>query len=444
MKFNIQNKIALGAISLAAALNASAGTVTVSSKNPVVEQDIVSTKDEKTWCEKLWEIPVLYKNEDNPYIQEFALQGRLQVQFADGSSDQGDFDTGDVADENRWGDFEVRRFRLGAKMKFLRKFKLEGQINANPNFDAFYRDIYDLYLLWSPNDNLTFGVGKEKVKFTQEQATTSKEILTFERSLLSNLVFPGELTGAWMRAKQGDLDYSVAAYANDRQREFSRFDFDNDDVDAAGNPNGTDTGIIAVGKVGYNLGTMMGVEKMHVGFDYMYNSQPGHTETGVKLGNNRFATLRSPRFNHNFALNADFAQGPYAVNAEAIYANDDEASHSNVYGFQIMPSVFIAKSLQLVTRFQIAHSDGDNGLPVFGRYDALAPDVRFATDKAGDTYYAFYAGLNYYLCGHKLKVMTGVEYGNMDGGNANTATDGHTNNGDYDGFTYLLGARMYF
>lgn len=432
MKFNIQNKIALGAISLAAALNATAGTVMVETKNPITEEAIV-TKDEKSWCEKLWEIPVLYKNEDNPYIQEFALQGRLQTQFAYGSPENDnldDFDTGDVADFNRWGDIEVRRFRLGFKAKLFRQFKLEGQINVNPDFDAFYRDLYDLYLIWAPNDNISFGAGKEKVKFTQEQTISSKEILTFERSLLANQVFAGELTGAWVRGKQGDLDYSVAAYANDRQREFSRFDFGSDSTTATGARE--DTGILAVAKIGYNLGTAMGVEKMHVGIDYQYNSQPG-TGADFKSGLGRVGIASSPRYNHTVAINADFAQGPYSVNAEAIYANNDNSptAQGNAYGFQIMPAVFVAKSLQLVTRFQHAQSDGPVGLTLPGRYDALS-----GANTTGDDYYAIYAGLNYYLCGHKLKVMTGVEYARMDG---------EANNGnDYEGITYLVGARMFF
>lgn len=53
----------------------------------------------------------------------------------------------------------------------------------------------------------------------------------------------------------------------------------------------------------------------------------------------------------------------------------------------------------------------------------------------GDEYQAVYLGLNYYLYGHKLKLMAGTEYHNMSGGG-----DG----GDFDGWTTLVGLRMFF
>ena len=43
--------------------------------------------------------------------------------------------------------------------------------------------------------------------------------------------------------------------------------------------------------------------------------------------------------------------------------------------------------------------------------------------------------MNYYLYGHKLKFMTGVEFAHMNGG-----SDG----GDYDGVTVLAGVRIYW
>ena len=52
-------------------------------------------------------------------------------------------------------------------------------------------------------------------------------------------------------------------------------------------------------------------------------------------------------------------------------------------------------------------------------------------DESGNTYASAYLGLNYYLYGHKLKLMNGIEYSNMGGG-------------DYDGYTFLSGLRFSF
>lgn len=40
----------------------------------------------------------------------------------------------------------------------------------------------------------------------------------------------------------------------------------------------------------------------------------------------------------------------------------------------------------------------------------------------GDTYQAAYAGLNYYIAGHRLKLMNGLEYSEMGGQNLWTAS----------------------
>ena len=46
-----------------------------------------------------------------------------------------------------------------------------------------------------------------------------------------------------------------------------------------------------------------------------------------------------------------------------------------------------------------------------------------------------YAGLNYYIYGHRLKLMAGAEYSKLDGG-----SDG----GAYEGWTAFSGIRMFF
>jgi len=53
------------------------------------------------------------------------------------------------------------------------------------------------------------------------------------------------------------------------------------------------------------------------------------------------------------------------------------------------------------------------------------------SDAKGNTYASAYAGLNYYIYGHKLKLMNGVEYSHLGGG-------------DYDGYTFLSGLRFSF
>ncbi|RBP47227.1 phosphate-selective porin OprO/OprP [Roseimicrobium gellanilyticum] len=407
-------KLNIATILCSAGLCASvqAGEVVASSGKNL--EAAVQKEDTRSIYDKIWGLATLYKNEDNPYIQEFALQGRIQLQYAWGDSDQGDFDSGDRPEELRWGDIEVRRWRLGFKSKILRQFKLEGQIDVNPNFeleeganpelgDGFYRDIYDLFLTWAPNDKFNLSVGKTKAKFfTHEYFTSSKEILVFERGLLVNQIRPAELTGIWANGKIDNFVYAIAGFAGEYDPEFGGFD----------------GGAVIQASVGYDLASAIGTEKALVKFDYMYSSSEENTEGPAS-------------YEHAFSLNSNIEQGRWSVYTDLLGATG-RGSVGDVWGFMVTPAVFIADSLQLVLRYQYAHGDND-GLRLQSRYERLASDL---TDGGrGEEYNAVYLGLNYYLYGHKLKLMTGVEYNNMDGGG-----DG----GDYDGWTGLVGLRMFF
>lgn len=388
-------------------------TITASGKGI---EAAVQTTDTRSIYDKIWGLATLYKDDSNPFIQEFALQGRLQLQFAAGSADEGSFDTGDRADETRWGDIDVRRWRLGFKSKILRQFKFEGQIDVNPNFelesgtnanydlgDGFYRDIYDLYLTWAPNDAFNLSVGKTKAKFfSHEYFTSSKEIIVFERSLLVNTLVPKELVGGWVNGKIGNFLYAGAVYSGDYRAEFTEFK----------------AGSIFQASIGYDFASALNFDKAVVKFDYQYSDDAMNSDQPGK-------------FSSSFSFNTNFESGRWALYTDVLGGLGRNAQ-SDVYGVIVTPSVYIADSLQLVVRYQYAHGDND-GLQLQSRYERLAPDL---TDSGrGTEYQAVYAGLNYYIYGNKLKVMAGVEWNKMDGGG-----DG----GDYEGYTTLIGLRMFF
>lgn len=87
-------------------------------------------------------------------------------------------------------------------------------------------------------------------------------------------------------------------------------------------------------------------------------------------------------------------------------------------GINIQPSYFLTDKLQLVGRYQLAMSDDEKGLSGQRRYE------RAAGSPSGDQYQAGYLGLNYYLAGHRAKLMTGVEYADMNGESEVTAFAG--------------------
>jgi phosphate-selective porin OprO and OprP len=122
---------------LMAAAVLSAGASMAGPPSPAVTsgKGPVEPPKEKDWCEDLFGITALYKNKDNPYIQEFAFTGRYHGQYAFLDSDQGDFD-----------DWEHRRFRLGFKAVVFQNFEVAAEMFSELDDHDFYAGLTDVYI----------------------------------------------------------------------------------------------------------------------------------------------------------------------------------------------------------------------------------------------------------------------------------------------------------
>jgi phosphate-selective porin OprO/OprP len=391
----------------------------------------------ETPMDQAWSAFNLYKDDANPILQEFSLQGRLQLQTIYGEAGGDSFNTSDYKDagndESVWGnDIEARRARFGFKSKWFQNWKLDGQINvdldgkdgADSSDKNYYKDLYDLFVTYGPSETFNVSAGKTKTRFTREQEISSNNILTIERSLLANTMFPGELTGIWTNGKgvQEYWLYELGVYGSDRVREFSEFD----------------QGAIVLGKVGYDYSSQAGLDSAVASIHYMHNTEPGFREPKE----DNFTPSASPLFTDSIALTNDINHGRYGLTTEVLYGFGYDGVYeqsgklvtdkpqSDVFGITIIPSYFIADGLQVVGRLQIATSEDGDGLQVPSRYERLAYGAT-GDDEKGNTYVSTYLGLNYYIYGHKLKLMNGIEYSDMGGG-------------DYDGYTLMSGLRFSF
>jgi phosphate-selective porin OprO/OprP len=395
----------------------------------------------ETPMDQAWSAFNLYKDDANPILQEFSLQGRLQLQTIYGEAGGDSFNTSDYKDagndESVWGnDIEARRARFGFKSKWFQNWKLDGQINVDldgrdgdTNDHTLYKDLYDLFVTYGPSETFNVSAGKTKTRFTREQEISSNNILTIERSLLANTMFPGELTGIWTNGKgvQEYWLYELGVYGSDRVREFSEFD----------------QGAIVLGKVGYDYSSQAGLDSAVASIHYMHNTEPGFAE----LKETNYTPSTSPDFTDSIALTNDINHGRYGLTTELLYGfgydgkadrynsrgttyGPQTVEQSDVFGITIIPSYFVADGLQLVGRLQVATCEDADDLRVPSRYERLAED---GTGNAGrgNTYVSTYLGLNYYIYGHKLKLMNGIEYSDMGGG-------------DYDGYTLMSGLRFSF
>ncbi|MCX8497686.1 MAG: porin [Akkermansiaceae bacterium] len=449
MTFTRSVPFAMLASSLLGCLSIQAGTETLAAptSSSTATGLLVGKLVGETNFDRTWSAFTLYKDDTRPILQEFSLQGLLQAQYADGNSDNGHFDIRDFKDANAannqsvWGDhFEARRARIGFKSRWYQNWKFGSQIDADTTDGAnkIYRDIYELYLTYAPTDAMNVTVGKTELKFGRQQEILSKEILTLERSLVSNLLAPGELTGVMVNGKgiQDYWTYELGLYGTARARALT----------------GYDAGTVTLGKIGYDYASQSGLDTALASVHFVHNSAPGFKETD----SDNFYSNASPAFTDSIALNNDITMGRFGLITDILYGfgyqgTADQAgvekslNQTDVLGVSVIPSYFIAKGLQLVGQLQWATSEraqpasgntpATTNLALYSRYEKWAPSVI----QNGDNYASAYIGLNYYLYSHKLKFMNGIQYSTMDGGLAKA--DQTTS---YHGYTFLSGLRFYF
>jgi phosphate-selective porin OprO/OprP len=145
--------------------------------------------------------------------------------------------------------------------------------------------------------------------------------------------------------------------------------------------------------------------------------------------NDRNAESNATRSFENIgSLNFWLEEERWGIGAD-ISAATGYGKQSDTWGFAIEPFYNITKDLQVVARYTHVESDGANGVR-FARYENALTGGR------GDEYDEVYAGLNYYIYGHKLKLQTGFTYTQMK----DAANDG----GALNGWTATTAFRIYF
>lgn len=348
--------------------------------------DMKAEKDDSVF-DKIWGWATLYKNSENPVIEEVSITGRYQGQYYNVDSDT-----------NQVDDWENRRFHLGLQLAmFNRQIKIKAEMAsaANDTFDPFYAGLKDAYIEYSPSKSFNLRVGKFEPKFSKEFSTSSREILTFERSQLVNQFKPDYTTGAAVFGKVEKWSWYGAFMSNAVDREFGQLD----------------GGFSGYASIGYDLKDALNMKEAEVRLDYTH-SEIDRAEDNV-----------FNYFDNGVSLNFTGKQGKFGIITDFL---GGFSGRSNAFSWVLMPTYDITDKLQAVLRGTLSVSDEDNGLAPQGRYE------RTAGGTAGDEYKALSAGLNYYLYGHKLKLMTEMGYADMNGG---------TGPG-FEGWTFMSGVRV--
>jgi hypothetical protein len=360
------------ALTLLSAGQAAVTSTTGSGKEPSGKspKEMAAPKEESAW-DKIWGLFSLYKNDANPFIEELAITGRFQGQYY--AVD------GDNASDDDW---DWRRFRLGLKTTMLNKhllFNGEMYSEFNPGGD-FYSGLKNFNLTYKASEAFALTVGKLEPHFGYDYSISDTKHIYFERNSMINQFKNEYSAGFSIDGKIDKWSYYVSAVSNSQDKEFG-------DLDG---------GWSATATIGYDLKEALGADVANLRLEYLHSEHD-------KIDN------RSTTFDDGIAASLEYKQGPFGLISEIIAGFGDAANNASLI---LTPSYDITKKLQVVGRYQLGVSDEDKGFAAQSRYEKKvgAPN--------GDLYNAGYLGLNYYLYGHKAKIMTGVEYANMSGGDS--------------------------
>ena len=356
----------------------------------------------------------LYQNEDNPFLKSVNLMAQLQLQYAYGSANTGKFGTADWPDGLKWGNLENRRYRLGLRAKFGGGFSLFNLTDLHPDFsDGVYKRTPEMYLTWTHSEAFAVSAGKCELKFNREQEYLSSQFPVFERTALGNMFYGGELTGIWAGGKNlgsGWL-YSVGVFSNDRQDEWPRFG---------------GAGAVMVTKIGYDYTSHTPFDAADVRLEWLHNTKPGYRNSSTNPA--------SPLYSNCYSVSNEIRIDRLGFTAELLLG-EGANNRSDVGAISTMLRWSFTEKLEFINVLEAARSLDDNGVILPVRYEALSPGL---AGGAGDQWFSGYAGLNYYIDGHAIKLMTGVKYSHMEGIPTNSGGD------TFDGWTWLAGVRMFF
>lgn len=340
--------------------------------------------------DRIWKFAEWYRDDSNPVVQRVLFTGRYQHEFTAIDADQGDLD-----------EWNLRRLRLGPRVTLFRAFTFHGEVELNPQeADPFYVRLTDLYVQWTRNARLSLTVGKHGVPFTVDGATSSKELLTIDRSNLANNVwFPQEYApGVSVSGRRAAWTYRAGVYSSgEANRELGEFS----------------GGVFTLGVLGYDFAKSLAAKEALLTGNYVYQ-HPDSDNTFTR------------QLEHIVSVNFRYEADRWGVRSD-LSAAKGYLGQSDIWGMTAMPFVNATSNLQFVGRYTLLESSDPNGV-------RLATYENRVVAGRGDKYNELYVGANYYFYGHKLKMQSGVQFADMN--------DSAADAGAYSGVSWTTGLRI--
>lgn len=340
---------------------------------------------EQTLKEKFENLGLVYRDPKAKGLQELWVLGRYHGHYHD-TSGVGRSDSG----------LESRRIRLGFQARLIDHLTIHAQAISGSDFEPAYNGFTELWVRWEFNPALGLTVGQQKHRFTHDRNVSSRYMSFMERSMFTNMMGLDYTPAVTLSGRVGKLDYYAGVFSNAAGTDM---------WDAFTELHSGWSGLAAVT---YDLGHWGGADSATIYASLL------HSEA-------RTGSTNLTRFDDAASAALILTEGPAALVAEVTAGFG--GTRGDAVGLNLQPSLFLTDRLELVSRFQYATASHADGLRSQRRYESPAGLP------SGDRYQATYLGLNYYVAGHRIKVLSGVEHARM-----NTR----------DAFTVFAGFRMFF
>jgi phosphate-selective porin OprO/OprP len=335
--------------------------------------------------ERFENLGLIYQDKQSKGLQELWVLGRYHGHYHD-TSGVGRSDTG----------LESRRVRLGFQARMIDHLTIHAQAISGSDFEPAYNGFTELWARWEFNPALQLTVGQQKHRFTHDRNVSSRYMSFMERSMFTNMMGLDYTPAVTLSGRVGKLDYYAGVFTNqagtDMWEAFTELH----------------SGSSALAAFTYDLGELGGADSAAFYGSYLHSdAKPGATNL--------------TRFDDAVSGALILTEGPLALVTEVTAGFG--GAKGDAIALNLQPSLFLTDKLELVTRYQLASASLTGGLRSQRRYESPAGLP------AGEHYQATYLGLNYYVAGHRLKLLTGMEHARMNG---------------RDAFTLFAGVRMFF
>ena len=340
---------------------------------------------EQTLKEKFENLGLVYRDPKAKGLQELWLLGRYHGHYHD-TSGVGRSDNG----------LESRRIRLGFQARLIDHLTIHAQAISGSDFEPAYNGFTELWVRWEFDPAISLTVGQQKHRFTHDRNVSSRYMSFMERSMFTNMMGLDYTPAVTLSGRVGKLDYYAGVFSNAAGTDM---------WDAFTELHSGWSGLAAVT---YDLGHWGGADSATIYASLL------HSEA-------RTGSTNLTRFDDAASAALILTEGPAALVAEVTAGFG--GTKGDAVGLNLQPSLFLTDRLELVSRFQYATASQADGLRSQRRYESPAGLP------SGDRYQATYLGLNYYLAGHRIKVLSGVEHARMN---------------SRDAFTVFAGFRMFF